>query len=1697
MSSNKKIDNRLNKLFDEIKNTEEERTPSNGKPPAKSAPVLPMEPPKKRAHTRSLSPALLEARRKTITIEPGPGGPGSVVAIPFQAGDNWSMIQLEQDSHHRWNDDEQNLVRQVADQLGLALNNAHLFEETRKSAQQMTAVAEIATRISSILELQTLMETAVHLTQQRFGLYHAHLFMKQADNKTYSVQACGWNETETRAGMVPVHDNKISIDAPVSIVARAARTKIAVIANDVHSDPTWLANASLPDVQSEMAIPIIAAEQVLGVLNVHSNELNHFTDADLAIMTTLAAQIGSAVQNALLFNDTQRYAEETALLNTIVSEAASTLDLQKSLNSIVIQVAKALSLADVTVAFVQGGNLHIEAEVPTKRGDFSAIGMELSTNEPIFAGVLADYQPVTITDVPNKSLPEGLKRITDARKTQTLALIPILAQDQAIGLMGLHIAEPGRELSVDEFNLVNTIITQVSITIQNARLYEQTQKRASELTTLNEIVRAVSQQIELKQVLDAAYQQIQKLVPVDAFIVALYDEKTNLVSYPIVIDEGKYYEEPVAPLNPKNYSSQTIISGQVLQLMRKPEETAAPAEEFIDLGLHVRKPGGKSKSAPEKAVKDKASPGEALGNTEKTTGSLLFIPLKLGQKTIGCFSIQSYSFFAYQSEDVTLLENIANQLTVAIQNARLYEQEQYRRNIADALSEMARIAGSTLDLKEVVRRLLEQMPRLLRFHTASIQLLSEDEKRQQVGSITLNNQDAPELETPDNLYLSSLKENPLINEVYTNKETIVVSDTKEDTRWIKTSESKHARSWMCLPLLVGDQVIGFLVLEDNEPNTYNTDLADLANSIAAQAAAAIQNARLYENTQRSLSDLGLINRLVSAVSSSLDLQGSLQNIAEEMVKAFDISHIGIALFNQTRTRLTLTADAPLAADGKGDIGIELSLTKNKATEEVINTKTPVFILDISNESRLGSIKDVMEKRGTKSLLIVPLLSGNEVVGVADFETSDSNRTFTNEEIRLIQTIFFQVASSIRTAQLFQQTQDSEDALRRQNEYLATAAEVSRLISSTLDLPTLFERTVSLIQSRFKYYHVAVFTVEETGFNAVLREATGEAGVEMKKEQHSLPVGSKSIMGNVTANGETLVVNNTALESVHRVNPLLPDTRAEAGIPLKIGTRVIGALDIQSKDVNAFHSDDISVLQTLADQIAVAIDNAGSYNLAQKAVAEMRELDRIKSQFLANMSHELRTPLNSIIGFSRVILKGIDGPITDEQNQDLSAIYNSGQHLLGLINDILDLSKIEAGKMELSVEEMNIGDTITSVMSTATGLVKDKTVKLLQEIQPNLPTIRADPMRIRQILLNLISNAAKFTDEGSITVTAAPHKSPTGQLEVMVSVTDTGPGISAEDQTKLFQAFSQLDSSPTRKTGGTGLGLSIAQRMVEMHGGRIGIHSVVDKGSTFYFTIPQYNQPAIEPVEGKGKVILCIDDDQQVIGLYDRYLKPQGYQVIPVTNPAAARDTIKRLKPYAVTLDIMMPGMDGWSLLQELKADPETRDVPVIICSIIEEEEKGFSLGASDYLVKPILEDDLLGALTRLNSDGSIKNILIIDDSADDLRLMEKVIADNTQFKPILAQGGEKGWEMIVNELPHAIILDLFMPDVNGFTILERLRTTAELRDIPVIVVSGVDLTPEQKKQLENLGKQLLQKGMLDEKELFASLGKTLKRLESQ
>ncbi|GAB4565451.1 MAG: hypothetical protein Fur0017_02510 [Anaerolineales bacterium] len=1020
------------------------------------------------------------------------------------------------------------------------------------------------------------------------------------------------------------------------------------------------------------------------------------------------------------------------------------------------------------------------------------------------------------------------------------------------------------------------------------------------------------------------------------------------------------------------------------------------------------------------------------------------------------------------------------------------------------------------------------------------------------------------------------------------------------------SESISGSAYSTTIQLSEDEWATLRMVDENRERGFSTDEQLLIRQVTDQLSLALENARLFQETQRRAQELSIVNQVVSSVSGSLDLKSTLQTIADNMARLLNAGHVAISLINNEKTNLEIMADASSTLELSTDIGLLIPTVGVPVTEQVLRSKKPVFVRDVQNSPLTAPITDTLARRGTKNLLVMPLIADVEVIGTIAVDFFEVDRVVTQDELRLLETIMLQTATAIQKSRLFERIDDSEknlrtlfnamddivlvinkdgryeqiaptnpslpirppedllgktfheflpqdvaddflgrvrealaspqkvtfeyelpiegqklwflaniskmdenrvfwvarditerkiaeEAIRRRNQYLAVSAEIGKLITSILDLNTIFARTVNLITDRFSFYHAAIFIVEETGFNALLKEATGEAGAEMKKKGHSLQLNEKSIVGAVASKGEAIIVNDVSENPLHAFNPLLPETRAEAAIPLKIGARVIGVIDIQAKEVNVFNEDEISVLQTLADQIAVAIDNARSFEISQHAVMEMREADRLKSQFLANMSHELRTPLNSIIGFSRVILKGIDGPVTELMQQDLTAIYNSGQHLLGLINDILDSAKIEAGKMELAFDEVNIQDLTHSVLSTMSGLVKDKPIDLRQIINPETPTVRADTIRVRQVMINLLSNAAKFTDEGAITVEVGPYITEEGSKVVKVSVTDTGPGISPEDQEKLFQAFSQVDASPTRKSGGTGLGLSICKQLINMHGGQIWVESREGEGSTFHFTLPLYHK---EIIKDKGnRTILTIDDDLQVIGLYERYLQPQGYHVKPLTDPARAVEAAKQIKPFAITLDIMMPGTDGWTVLDALKSDSETRNIPVIICSIVEDIEKGFNLGASDYLVKPILEEDLVNSLDRLNADGSIREVLVIDDNPNDLRLLGKMLVDDGRYKPILAEGGRSGWSIISSgNPPHAIILDLFMPEMDGFQILEQMQSDRKLREIPTIVISGMDVTPEQKNRLKEFGQRLLTKGSFNEKELLTSIQRSLDRL---
>jgi signal transduction histidine kinase/CheY-like chemotaxis protein len=715
------------------------------------------------------------------------------------------------------------------------------------------------------------------------------------------------------------------------------------------------------------------------------------------------------------------------------------------------------------------------------------------------------------------------------------------------------------------------------------------------------------------------------------------------------------------------------------------------------------------------------------------------------------------------------------------------------------------------------------------------------------------------------------------------------------------------------------------------------------------------------------------------------------------------------------------------------------------------------------------------------------------------EDADGREVWTDDEIGLVEEVSEQVALALENARLFQETQ--EMAQRR-----ALINEVLQAASTSLEPENLLHKAAEAISARLQIPSV-VFMLDEGTLRLVAahdhkgEDVHWEGGAAVAPEMDPTlfeAVRTKEVRLLDAINGR---LRGPAADLADQL-----DIASSIYAPLISRGQVLGVLQMgRMADQPALVAEDVTFAEIIAGNLSVGLESARLYQEAVDTAERLREVDRLKSQFLANMSHELRTPLNSIIGFSRVILKGIDGPVTDQQQEDLEAIHNSGQHLLGLINDILDISKIEAGKMELSFGEVDLEGVIEGVMSTAIALVKDKPVDLQHSVADDLPTIKADERRVRQVLLNLVSNSAKFTEEGFIRVEAELDAA---EEQAIVSVIDTGSGIPQEKIEEIFQPFTQVDGSSTRKHGGTGLGLAITNSFVEMHGGELWVESEVGEGSTFYFSLPVEGPSAPEEeedqaeekqvidatLEEEGKLVLCVDDDEGVLTLFRRYLRKQGYQIVGLTDSSRVLQEAKRLRPYAITLDVMMPEKDGWEVIRDLKEDPETRDIPVIVCSIVSDKEKGMTLGAADYLVKPIVEDDLIAALDRLDREEGIHRVLVVDDNEEDRDLLRRMIEAQEDYVVVEAEGGQEAINLIKQSPPHIIILDLMMPEVDGFAVLEVVKTDQSTRHIPVVVVTAKELTAEERQILNHRIDSLIQKGVLEQEALLEDVTAALHRL---
>lgn len=518
----------------------------------------------------------------------------------------------------------------------------------------------------------------------------------------------------------------------------------------------------------------------------------------------------------------------------------------------------------------------------------------------------------------------------------------------------------------------------------------------------------------------------------------------------------------------------------------------------------------------------------------------------------------------------------------------------------------------------------------------------------------------------------------------------------------------------------------------------------------------------------------------------------------------------------------------------------------------------------------------------------------------------------------------------------------------------------------------------------------------------------------------------------------------------------------------------------------------------------------AYRKVEELNKSVTEANRLKSEFLSNMSHELRTPLNSILALSSILLARMDGDLNEEQEKQLKIIEKSGKNLLRLINDILDLSKIDSGRMDIFNADYAVHDFTESLRMTIMPMLKETDLEFLIDVEEGIDIHSSDENKLKQILLNLISNAIKFTPKGKVTLQVKRTKFD-DVLEYAVA--DTGIGIDPVNFETIFDPFRQIDGSATRKYGGTGLGLAVTKKLVELLGGKIWVESELGKGSVFKFILPAKArvmpaqmltdkeiagmiskekipaEPLVEEeieIDPNKKTILVVDDDKEFLYVMKKYISEGPYQIITVQDSEAVMEKAIRYNPDVITLDVLMKKKDGWELLQELKRTPQTKDIPVAIISMIDNKKLGYSLGTSDYIVKPVVQDMLLKRLNKLSEERGLKKILIVDDDLSQAELVEEIL-ESDDFISEVATSGEMAIQLAKRKHYDLVILDLLMPQIDGFAVLKNLQSDTLTEKMPVLVLTGKLLTQEDQKKLTGNHYYVFQKSMFSREKLLEQI----------
>jgi signal transduction histidine kinase/CheY-like chemotaxis protein len=798
----------------------------------------------------------------------------------------------------------------------------------------------------------------------------------------------------------------------------------------------------------------------------------------------------------------------------------------------------------------------------------------------------------------------------------------------------------------------------------------------------------------------------------------------------------------------------------------------------------------------------------------------------------------------------------------------------------------------------------------------------------------------------------------------------------------------------------------------------------------------------------------------------------------------------------------LTAHAPIATTGWA-VFIEQPLAEAFAPLQATIVRGAIIL-------GLGLLAAILASVLLARGMVAPiqrLRTGAARIGAGDLAHRIEVRT--GDELEALGEEFNRTAARLQESyrDLENRVAARTEELSRSVAELQALGEVGQAVNSTLDLQTVL---VTIVTHAVRLSHADAGTIYV--YDPAAEVFVPQANVGLSDELVAALRDSRiklgdTVVGRCAAERRPVQIPDLDRDHEYRLFDLLRGGgfRALIGIPLLREDRVLGALVTRRRDAGEFPQPVVRLLETFAAQSVLAIQNARLFQEIQEKSRELEAASRHKSQFLANMSHELRTPLNAIIGVSEMLVEDAREGADPRLAEPPERILRAGRHLLALINDILDLSKIEAGKMDLNLELFAVEPLVEEIAATLRPLAEKNGNRLDVTCAAGVGTMRADPTRVRQTLLNLAGNAAKFTTNGQVRILVA--REPEGGRDwIVMQVGDTGIGMTPEQTERLFEEFIQADATTTRKYGGTGLGLAISRRFCRMMGGDITVESEPGRGSVFTIRLPALAEQAAEAVpvpaprrtpapshaggrDAAHPQVLVVDDDPTVRELMQRFLEREGFSVLTASGGLEGLARAREAHPAAITLDVVMPDVDGWTVLAALKGDPTLADIPVVLATIVDEKQRGLALGATDYLVKPIDRERLL-AILRERCGGASGRVLVVEDD-DATRATVRGALERAGWHVTEAANGRIALAALAAARPDALVLDLIMPEMDGFELLAEMRGRAEYRTIPAVVMTAMTLSEEDHRRLNGEVERVVQKRGQGRDELLQEIGEAL------